>query len=188
MKKLAIFASGGGSNALKIHDYLQKYTFAKIDCVIVNNPNAGIIKIAKKWNCDVIKISKKDLYGDEKISALLLKKGIDLVILAGFLWLIPEHLLKYFPQKIINIHPALLPKYGGRGMYGINVHKAVFKAKEKESGITIHIIDQEYDKGNIIFQKSVNIESCNSPEEIAELVLKIEHENFAKTIREYLIK
>lgn len=188
MKKLAIFASGSGSNALKIHEYLQKHPFAKIDCVVTNNPNAGIIQKAKNWNCEIIKISKNDFYENEKNSTQLLKKGIDLVILAGFLWLIPEHLLKYFPQKIINIHPALLPKYGGRGMYGMNVHKAVFNAKEKESGITIHTINEEYDKGKIIFQKSVNIESCNSPEEIAEIVLKIEHENFARTIQEYLIK
>ncbi len=188
MKKLAIFASGGGSNALKIHEYLQKNPFAKIDCIVVNNPNAGILKKAKSWDCEIIKISKNDFYTDEKISIQLLNKGIDLVILAGFLWLIPEHLLHSFPQKIINIHPALLPKYGGKGMYGMNVHKAVFEAKEKESGITIHTIDEEYDKGKIIFQKSVAIESCKTPEEIAEKVLQIEHENFAPTIQEYLTK
>jgi len=188
MKKLAVFASGSGSNTMKIHEYLQKYKFAKIDCIVVNNPNAGIIKKAEKWNCEIIKISKNDFYENEKISNQLLKKGIDLVILAGFLWLIPKHFLKSFPKKIINIHPALLPKYGGKGMYGMNVHKAVFKAKEKESGITIHTIDEEYDKGRVIFQKSVNIEYCKSPEEIAEIVLKIEHENFAKTIQEYLKK
>ena len=188
MKKLAIFASGGGSNAQKIHEYLQEHPFAKIDCIVVNNLNAGVISKAKNWDCEVINISKNDFYKDSKISNLLISRGVDLVVLAGFLWLIPQHLLQAFPQKIINIHPALLPKYGGRGMYGMNVHKAVFDAKERTSGITIHTIDEEYDKGQIIFQKSVEIESCKSPEEIADIVLKVEHENFAKTIHKYIQK
>tara|TARA_Y100000739_G_C20484449_1_gene407482 strand:- start:150 stop:716 length:567 start_codon:yes stop_codon:yes gene_type:complete len=188
MKKLAIFASGGGSNALKIHEYLQKHPFATIDCIIVNNPNAEIIKKAENWNCEIIKISKNDFYENTKISTQLLKRGVDLVILAGFLWLIPKHILKSFPQKIINIHPSLLPKYGGKGMYGMNVHKAVFESKEQESGITIHTIDEEYDKGKIIFQKSIKIGYCKSPEEIAKTILKIEHENFARTIHRYLKK
>ena len=118
----------------------------------------------------------------------MLERGIDLVILAGFLWLIPEHLLNVFPKKIINIHPSLLPKYGGKGMYGLRVHQAVFNAKEIESGITIHVIDKEYDKGDIIFQQKISIKSCKSPEEIADKILKIEHKNFAKTIHDYLKK
>ena len=186
MKKIAIFASGSGSNALKIYEYFDENDQVMIDCVIVNNINAGIIKKAENWNCDIIKITKKTFYENSEISEELLKKKIDLIILAGFLWLIPKHLLKSFPQKVINIHPALLPKYGGKGMYGINVHKAVFENNESESGITIHTIDEEYDKGKIILQKSISIKSCKSPEEIAVKVLKIEHENFAKTIENYL--
>jgi phosphoribosylglycinamide formyltransferase-1 len=188
MKKLAVFASGSGSNALKINDYFKKNNFAKIDCVITNNPDSGIVKKAIKWDCEIIIITKNNFYKDSNISEKLLDKGVDLVILAGFLWLIPAHLLSSFPQKIINIHPALLPKYGGKGMYGINVHRAVFHAKEKESGITIHTIDKEYDKGEIILQKSTSIESCKSPEEIADKILRIEHQNFAKTIHSYLKK
>jgi len=188
MKKLAIFASGSGSNALKIHEYFKKNNFAKIDCVLVNNPNSGIVKKAEKWDCKVIQITKNNFHKDSNISIQLLERGVDLIILAGFLWLIPDHLLSAFPQKIINIHPSLLPKYGGKGMYGLNVHQAVFNAKEIESGITIHTIDKEYDKGEIIFQQSISIKSCNSPEEIADKILKIEHKNFAKTIHDYLKK
>lgn len=188
MKKLAIFASGSGSNALKIHEYFEKNKFAKIDCVLANNLNSGIVKKAKKWDCEVINIKENNFHKNSNISKKLLEKGIDLIILAGFLWLIPDHLLNAFPQKIINIHPALLPKFGGKGMYGINVHRAVFKAKEIESGITIHTIDKDYDKGEIIFQKSTSIESCKSPEEIADKILIMEHENFAQTIHNYLQK
>tara|TARA_Y100000589_G_C27032185_1_gene579479 strand:- start:219 stop:785 length:567 start_codon:yes stop_codon:yes gene_type:complete len=188
MKKLAVFASGNGSNAQKIHEYFQKNNLAKIDCLIVNNENSGVVSKAMNWNCEVFKITKKNFFDDSMISKKLLSRGIDLIILSGFLWLIPEHLLNAFPQKIINIHPSLLPKHGGKGMFGMNVHKSVFNAKEMKTGITIHTIDEEYDKGEIIFQKSISIDSCKSPEEIAEKVLKIEHENFAKTIHKYLLK
>ncbi len=188
MKKLAIFASGGGSNALKIHEYFSDIKDVTIDCIVVNNPKAGIIEKAKSWDCDIIEISRDSFYKDNSVSKELHERRIDLVILAGFLWLIPQHLLETFPEKIINIHPALLPSYGGKGMYGMNVHKAVFNAKEKESGITIHTIDEEYDRGQILFQKSVNIENCKNPEEIASEVLKVEHENFAKVIHDYLNK
>lgn len=185
-KKLAIFASGGGSNALKIFEHFQNNPEVKIDCVIVNNPKAGIIQKAQNWDCEIIHLVKEEFYNTNYISNQLMDKNIELIILAGFLWLIPEHLVNSFPEKIINIHPALLPNYGGKGMYGMNVHKAVFKAKEKESGITIHTIDEEYDKGKILLQKSVNIENCKTPEEIAKAVLNLEHQNFAKVIEEYL--
>jgi phosphoribosylglycinamide formyltransferase-1 len=186
MKKLAIFASGSGSNGLKIYEYFKDSDCIKIECIVVNNQNAGIIKKARAWNCDVIHISKENFYSSETISKLLKKRGVNLIVLAGFLWLIPKHLLNYFPEKIINIHPALLPKYGGKGMYGMNVHEAVFEAKEKESGITIHTINEEYDKGKILFQKVICIKSCKSPKEVASKILKIEHENFAPTIEKYL--
>lgn len=186
-KKLAIFASGSGSNALKIKEYFENNPLIKIDCIVVNNPNAGIITRAQDWGVEIIHISREDFYKSDTISQKLTENGIDLVVLAGFLWLIPEHLLKAFPEKIVNIHPALLPNYGGKGMYGMNVHKAVFEAKEKKSGITIHTIDEEYDKGEVLFQTSVDIQSCNSPEEIASAVLKEEHKNFAPVIEKYLL-
>ena len=186
MINLAIFASGGGSNGEKIHDYFKNNRHIKVNCIVVNQPNAGIIKKAKDWNCAVILIEKQEFYSSNAISTQLKERGVDFIILAGFLWLIPQHLLNAFPQKIVNIHPALLPNYGGKGMYGMKVHKAVFEAKEKESGITIHTIDEEYDKGQILFQKSVNIKNCSSPEEIAAKVLVVEHENYARIIEEYI--
>ncbi len=188
MKKLAIFASGSGSNAQKIYNFFQKKPDVIIECVVVSSPSAGIIDKAKDWGCNIIQIERDGFYSSDNLTKKLKKTNIDLVILAGFLWLIPNHLLKGFPNKILNIHPSLLPKYGGKGMYGMNVHKAVFEAKESESGITIHTIDEEYDRGQILFQESVNIKECSSPKEIASAVLKSEHENFAKVIEEYLSK
>lgn len=187
MKKIAIFASGSGSNAQKIQEYIQENSPGfVIDCIVVNNSNAGIIERSISWNCDIIHINKANFYKNEQISLELKSRNIDLIVLAGFLWLIPQHLLNHFPNKIINIHPALLPKFGGKGMFGINVHKAVFEAKESKSGITIHTIDAEYDKGEILFQKDVDVSNCKSPEEIGAKVLNIEHSYFAKVIDNYL--
>tara|TARA_B110000211_G_C14084697_1_gene556151 strand:+ start:1934 stop:2503 length:570 start_codon:yes stop_codon:yes gene_type:complete len=186
MKKLAIFASGGGSNAQKIHEFFQNDDNIEIKIVVVNNEKAGIIEKAKSWNVPILHINRNSFYESNEVVNQLIDQEIDLVILAGFLWLIPESLLKAFPNKILNIHPALLPNYGGKGMYGMNVHKAIFEAKEKESGITIHTIDGEYDRGDFIYQEAVNIENCNTPQEIADSVLKLEHKNFAKVIKTYL--
>tara|TARA_B100000795_G_scaffold270074_1_gene262523 strand:- start:6528 stop:7097 length:570 start_codon:yes stop_codon:yes gene_type:complete len=186
MKKLAILASGGGSNAQKIHEFFQNDPNFEIKIVIVNNKNAGIVEKAKSWKIPVKIVTKDSFYKSSEVADQLLEQKIDLVILAGFLWLIPESLLNSFPNKILNIHPALLPKYGGKGMYGINVHQAVLDAKEKESGITIHTIDKEYDRGDFIYQESVNIQHCNTPQDIANLVLKLEHNNFPRVIKEFL--
>ena len=186
MKKLAIFASGGGSNAQKIYEFFQNHIDVEIKLVVVNKKEAGIIEKALSWNIPILSINRDSFYESPELVDKLIDEEIDLIILAGFLWLIPESLLKAFPNKILNIHPALLPKYGGKGMYGINVHKAIFEAKEKQSGITIHTIDGDYDRGNFIYQEAINIEHCNSPQEIAKNVLKLEHKNFAKVIENYL--
>ena len=186
MKKLAIFASGGGSNAEKIQEFFQNHPGIEIKLVVVNNKNAGIIEKALSWKIPILPINRISFYESQEVVTELIKHEIDLIILAGFLWLIPNSLLNAFPNKILNIHPALLPKYGGKGMYGMNVHKAIFEAKEKVSGITIHTIDGEYDRGDFIYQESINIEHCNTPQEIAESVLKLEHDNFAKVIETYL--
>jgi phosphoribosylglycinamide formyltransferase-1 len=186
MKKLAIFASGGGSNAQKIHEFFQNDDEIEIKLIVVNNKKAGIIEKANSWNVPILQINKSSFYDSNEVVNQLINEDIDLVILAGFLWLIPESLLKAFPNKILNIHPALLPNYGGKGMFGMNVHKAIFEAKEKESGITIHTIDGEYDRGNFIYQEAINIEHCKSPQEIANSVLKLEHKNLAKVIKTYL--
>ena len=185
MKKLSIFASGGGSNAEKIFEYFQGNKEVKIDTVIVSNKNAGILQKCKDWGCEIIVLNKETFYNSNEIVDLLKSRETDLIILAGFLWLVPDNLVAAFPNTIVNIHPALLPKFGGKGMYGMNVHKAVAAAKEKESGITIHYINNEYDKGDVIFQTSCKVENL-SAEEIAKEVLKLEHQNFPKVIEQIL--
>lgn len=187
MKKLSIFASGGGSNAEKIYEYFKDNNNVVIDTLIVSNKNAGIIERSKNWGCEVVILEKSDFYTSDKVVEFLKNRNTDLIILAGFLWLVPDNLVIAFPNKIVNIHPALLPKYGGKGMYGMNVHRAVELAKEKESGITIHYINNEYDKGDIIFQASCNVENLKA-EQIAEEVLKLEHQNFPEVINKLLNK
>lgn len=185
MKKLSIFASGGGSNAQKIHDYFKDNDSVVIDTLVTNKSDAGVLEKASSWGCNTLVVNKEDFYSTNDLSDFLLKRGTDLIVLAGFLWLVPASLLKSFPNKIINIHPALLPKYGGKGMHGINVHKAVWDAKEKESGITIHYINEEYDKGDVVFQATCNVQGL-SPEQIAGKVLELEHYHFAREIEKLL--
>jgi phosphoribosylglycinamide formyltransferase-1 len=187
MKKISIFASGGGSNAQKIYDYFEGSSTVKIDSVICNNPEANILDRADDWGCEKIVVSKEAFKNSNKLSESLLGRGTDLIVLAGFLWLVPPTLLKAFPDKIVNIHPALLPKFGGKGMHGMNVHKAVQEAKEIESGITIHYINEEYDKGDVIFQEKCSVVGLNAYE-IASEVLKLEHEHFSKEIEKILSK
>lgn len=185
MKKISIFASGGGSNAQKIHDYFAGNSEVCIDTVICNNPKAGILDRSKSWGCEQYVISKDKFRNTEELSEFLLSRKTDLIVLAGFLWLVPVSLLKAFPNKIVNIHPALLPKFGGKGMHGSNVHQAVFDAKEKESGITIHYINEEYDKGDVVFQAACPVEGLE-PEEIAKKVLELEHFHFPRVIETLL--
>jgi phosphoribosylglycinamide formyltransferase 1 len=185
MKKISIFASGGGSNAQKIYDYFDGNSEVKIDSVICNNPSAKVLDRADVWGCDKFVVTKDRFRNSQELSELLLNRGTDLIVLAGFLWLVPEALLKAFPDKIVNIHPALLPKYGGKGMHGMNVHKAVKNAKEKESGITIHYINEEYDKGDVLFQARCSVEGLKA-EEIAQEVLKLEHKHFPEVIEKIL--
>jgi len=185
MKKISIFASGGGSNAQKIHDYFEGDSEVVIDSVVCNNPNAKILKRADSWGCEKYVVDKDEFKNSDELSELLLRRGTDLIVLAGFLWLVPASLLKAFPDKIVNIHPALLPNYGGKGMHGMNVHKAVQNAAEKESGITIHYINEEYDKGDVIFQASCPVEGMEF-DEIAAEVLKLEHKYFPEVIEKIL--
>ena len=185
MKKISIFASGGGSNAQKIHDYFEGNSEVKIDSVVCNDPKANVLNRADVWDCEKFLVDRDSFRNSQKLSELLLSRGTDLIVLAGFLWLVPVSLLKAFPNRIINIHPALLPKYGGKGMHGVNVHKAVQNAKEKESGITIHYINEEYDKGDVIFQTSCLVEGMEF-DEIAAEVLKLEHKYFPEVIEKIL--
>lgn len=185
MKKIAIFASGSGSNAEKIVEYFAENPNIVVSIILTNNPNAGVIERAKKLNI-LCYVFDKEAYRSGDVLKFLLKNDIDLVVLAGFLWLIPQSFIAAFPNKIINLHPALLPKYGGRGMYGHHVHEAVIENKEKESGITIHFVNEAYDEGAIIFQASFKINLDDSAMDIAAKGQKLEHKHFPAVIEKIL--
>ena len=187
MKHIAIFASGAGSNAQKIIDYFSNHKSINVALVVSNNPSAGVLSIAQAHHIPTAIINKKTITNELETLDILARYNIDLIVLAGFMIQIPAYLSNKYEQKILNIHPALLPKYGGKGMYGHHVHEAVFQNKEKESGITIHFVNEHYDEGQIIFQKSVDITQCKNPLEIAQEVLKLEHENYAKVIEKELM-
>ncbi|MBS1665007.1 MAG: phosphoribosylglycinamide formyltransferase [Bacteroidetes bacterium] len=182
MKKIAIFASGAGSNAAKIIDYFRFHTDIKISLVVCNKPGAGVLDIAKKEDIPTLILEKENFFRGSAYLPDLNEKSIDFIVLAGFLWKIPVALVKAYPGKIINIHPALLPKYGGKGMYGQFVHEAVVAAKETETGITIHYVDELYDHGQVIFQERVALTPDDTPTTVAEKVQQLEHEHFPKII------
>jgi len=188
MNKIAIFASGEGTNAQQIIDYFKNSEKARVVLVVSNNSTANVLNRAKSAGIETHLLTKKEFSQDETTILFLKEKKIDLIVLAGFLWMVPENLVKAFPNKIINIHPALLPKFGGKGMYGINVHKAAIAAKEKQSGISIHLVNEHYDEGKIIAQYTCNITEIDTPESLAEKIQKLEHEYFPKTIEQFLNK
>lgn len=187
MINAAIFASGGGTNAENIIKYFANDTRIKIKLIFTNNENAGVVARAEKYKKNVQIISKDSLnnYADQLIDFLKTEK-IDLIILAGFLLKIPESFIKAFPKKIINIHPSLLPKFGGKGMYGMHVHQAVIQSGETESGITIHFVNEEYDKGEIILQAKCPVEKSDTAETLAAKIHELEMENFPKAIEKLL--
>ncbi len=185
MQKIVLFASGSGSNAEKIIKHFDKKSNVNVIGIITNNPNAKVLDIAKKYSISSKIISKQQLEQQELVDYLLNLQP-NLIVLAGFLLKFPKSIIEKFPNKIINIHPALLPKYGGKGMYGINVHKAVLENNEIETGITIHYVNENYDEGEFIFQKAINIENCKSAEEIAQKVLELEHLYFSEVIEKLL--
>lgn len=183
---IAIFASGNGSNAENIVRYFRERNTARVDLIVCNNANAFVLDRAANLGIKSELVKRGDFNQAHKLVDLLKEKSIDFIVLAGFLWLIPVDLISAFPQKIINIHPALLPKYGGKGMYGDHVHQAVSDAREIESGISIHFVNQAYDEGDIIFQKSVNIKAGESPDEIAEKVHALEYEYYPQIIEQVI--
>ncbi|MEC4004240.1 phosphoribosylglycinamide formyltransferase [Flavobacterium sp. SUN052] len=185
MKKIVIFASGSGSNAEKIILHFNKTTLANVVAIFTNNANAKVLDRAKNFNIPTEVFSKLEL-NEGQVLLKLNQIQPDLIVLAGFLWKFPEHIIKEYFNKVINIHPALLPNYGGKGMYGMNVHQAVLDNKEKETGITIHYVNEHYDEGEFIFQKSVNIENCKTAEEIADKIHILEHEYFPEVIEKLL--
>ena len=184
---IAIFASGSGSNARKIIEYFKKNPSIRVALVVSNKKDAGVLNIAQEHKIPTLILSKSAFYETETLLETLAHYRISFVVLAGFLLLVPQYLIGRFTKKIVNIHPALLPKFGGKGMYGIHVHEAVKGAQETESGITIHYCNAHYDEGDIIFQAKTALSPTDTPQEIAKKVLALEHEHFAKVIEKIII-
>ena len=187
MKRIAIFASGSGTNAENIIKYFNNHKTISVDLVLSNNKEAKVLERANRLGISSVTFDKGDFIFSDKILNLLKEKA-DFIILAGFLWKIPISIINAFPNKILNIHPALLPKYGGKGMYGMHVHNAVVKNNEKESGITIHFVNENYDEGGIIFQKRFEVLSTDTAENVAEKIHELEYRYFPEIIEKVLLK
>jgi len=185
MKRIAIFASGSGSNAQKIIEYFSASKEIVVDSLWSNNENAYALIRAEKLGIETFTFESDEFYRSNEILDRLYDHRIDMIVLAGFLWLVPRNLTELF--TVINIHPALLPKYGGKGMYGANVHKAVLASKDKESGITIHQVNQDYDKGKIIFQATCPIMPKDTPDTLAARIHELEHQHYPRVIEEVLL-
>ena len=185
MKRIAVFVSGGGTNLQRIADYFAPNPDVEVVCVVSNNKDAYANQRAKNLGIPLLLVDKAR-FNDEKFVERMKSLDLDLIVLAGFLWLIPQKLIEAFPNKIINIHPALLPKYGGKGFYGHHVHEAVVAAHEKESGITIHYVNEKYDSGDIIFQKTVSLTPTDTPDDVAAKIHVLEQENFPVVIEKLL--
>jgi phosphoribosylglycinamide formyltransferase-1 len=187
MKKIAIFASGSGTNAENISNFFAGHESITIDCILTNKADAFVLERAKRLGIASFVFNRDSFYGSFEVLDYLKEREVDFIVLSGFLWLVPDYLIKHYPNNIINIHPALLPKYGGKGMYGYYVHKAVVEAGEKESGISIHYVNERYDEGNIIFQAKCKVESEDKPEDVARKVHKLEYEHFPRIIEQILL-
>ena len=183
--RIAIFASGEGSNAENITNYFKGYDAINVVLIVSNRADVGVIRRAKKLKIPYL-ISPRDELNSIKFLKLLEQENIDIIILAGFILKIPIHLITAFAHRIINIHPALLPKYGGKGMYGNKIHKAVLLNKEKESGITIHLVNEHYDEGKILFQKSCKVMEDDDISDLAHRIHQLEYEFFPKIIEDYI--
>lgn len=180
--RIAIFASGGGSNAAQIIRYFKDHEQARVALVVCNKAGAGVLSIAEGEGIPTLLIEREPFYKGDAYVPQLQRAGIGLLVLAGFLWKVPQALIDAFPRRIINIHPALLPKYGGKGMYGHHVHAAVQQAGEVESGITIHYVDEHYDHGDAIFQTTCALEPSDDAAAIATKVLQLEHYHYPRVI------
>ena len=185
-KNIAIFASGTGTNAARIMEYFKLSNSIKIALIACNNPLAGVINVATSNNIDVMLLEKEKFFKGNGYVEELKSASIDFIVLAGFLWKIPEIVIKSYRNNIINIHPALLPKYGGKGMYGLKVHEVILAAGDKETGITVHYVDEHYDNGNVIFQAKCPVLPTDSPQTLAQRVHQLEYEHFPKVIEQIL--
>lgn len=182
MKRIAIFASGSGSNAQKIIEHFTDKSDIEVSLVLSNNNDAYVLERASTLNVPVYVFDRQIFYKSNQVHDILRDTGVDFIVLAGFLWLVPNNILRGWQGRIINIHPALLPKFGGKGMYGDKVHQAVIEAGEKETGISIHYVNEKYDEGEIIFQYRFNILAGDTPESIAERIHQLEHKYFPKVL------
>ncbi len=187
MKSIAILASGSGTNAEKIMRHLEHNPEICVSLIICNKPGAKVLERAAKFKVPSVVVDRQSFYDEEYMLKTLNEYGIDFVVLAGFLWLVPPSLVRAYERRMVNIHPALLPKYGGKGMYGMNVHRAVFEAKEPHSGITIHYVNEHYDEGDIVFQATCAIDENDTPDDIAKKVRQLEHRYFPRVV-EQLVK
>lgn len=187
MKRIAIFASGAGTNAARIIEYFKGHPSVEVSLVVSNKKDALVLEKAQKAGVSILVFNRDEFYSSNLVAEKLSEQEIDFVVLAGFLWLVPENLIKAYANKMINVHPALLPKFGGKGMYGMNVHRAVKEAGETESGITIHLVNEEYDKGRILAQAKCAIEKKDTPETIAGKIHALEYANFPHVIEQYIL-
>ncbi|MCB9295246.1 MAG: phosphoribosylglycinamide formyltransferase [Lewinellaceae bacterium] len=184
MPNIAIFASGTGTNAGKIIDYFKENANIHVVLVVSNKATAPVLELADESGIEKMVISRQSFYETEGLLDALRDRGVGLIVLAGFLWLIPDYLVRAYDKRMVNIHPALLPKYGGKGMYGMNVHRAVKAAGETVSGITIHYVNERYDEGGVIFQATCPIAPDDEPEDIARKVQQLEHRHFAPVVEQ----
>jgi phosphoribosylglycinamide formyltransferase-1 len=187
MMRIVILASGAGSNAENIINYFKNSGEISVTQVMSNRKDAKVLEKAERLKVSNISFNRNDFYETDKVLKIL-KENADYVILAGFLWKLPEAIINTFPNKIINIHPALLPKYGGKGMYGAHVHEAVVKNNEKESGITIHYVNENYDEGAIIFQKRFDVLPIDTANDVAQKIHELEYEFFPKIIEKVILE
>lgn len=184
--KIAVFASGTGTNAAKLIAYFASSPVARVALVVCNKPGAGVLTIAENAGIPALLIEKETFYRGDAYLPKLKEAGIGFVVLAGFLWKVPQALIDAFPRRIVNIHPALLPKFGGKGMYGQYVHEAVLQAGERESGITVHYVDEQYDSGDVIFQTACPILESDTPETIAARIHQLEHQHYPRVVEEVI--
>lgn len=185
--RVAVFASGSGTNAEEVFKYFRNHAFIDVVLLLSNNPNAFALQRAKNYGIRTVVFNRQDLHEGSMIRSQLNNARATHIVLAGFLWLIPDYLLKAFPDRIINIHPTLLPKYGGKGMYGLKIHEAVKASRDRETGITIHVVNDRYDEGKILFQGKCPVTEDQAPEEIAACVLKLEHEYYSRVIEKWIL-
>ena len=186
--KIAVFASGSGTNAEQIFKHFSDHPRISVVLLLSNRPDAYALQRAKNHRIETVVFNREQLRDGSLITDALNKAGVTHLVLAGFLWLVPEYLIRSYPDRIVNIHPALLPKYGGKGMYGAKVHEAVKSSGDAETGITIHLVNDRYDEGKILFQKSCLVSADHTPDEIAACVHKLEHEYYPRVIERWILE